>query len=48
VAVVIADMTATTFCDSMGMRMLVLARVRLSLPARTGGWCCRVPMSCAS
>jgi anti-sigma B factor antagonist len=23
--VVIADMTATTFCDSMGMRMLVLA-----------------------
>ena len=26
VAVVIADMTATTFCDSVGMRMLVLAR----------------------
>ena len=26
VAVVIADMTATTFCDSLGMRMLVLAR----------------------
>ena len=48
VAVVIADMTATTFCDSMGMRMLVLARVRLSLPARTCGWCCRAPMSFAS
>ena len=26
VAVVIADMTATTFCDSVGMRMLVIAR----------------------
>jgi anti-anti-sigma factor len=24
--VVIADMTATTFCDTMGIRMLVLAR----------------------
>ena len=33
VAVVIADMTATTFCDSMGVRMLVLARRQ----AVTGG-----------
>ena len=47
-AVVIADMTATTFCDSVGMRMLVLAAARPSLPARTCGWCCRAPMSCAS
>jgi anti-anti-sigma regulatory factor len=48
VAAVIADMTPTTFCDSVGMRMLVLARrqaatvgtdLRLVLPC---------PMSCAS
>lgn len=28
VSVVIADMTATTFCDTMGVRMLLLARQR--------------------
>jgi anti-sigma B factor antagonist len=28
VSIVIADMTATTFCDSMGVRALVIARKR--------------------
>jgi anti-anti-sigma regulatory factor len=48
VAVVIADMTATTFCDSVGVRMLVLARRQ----AATVGTDLRLvppcPRSCAS
>jgi anti-anti-sigma regulatory factor len=48
VAVVIADMTATAFCGSVGMRTLVLARRQ----AVTAGTDLRLmllcPMSCAS
>jgi anti-anti-sigma regulatory factor len=46
VAVVIADMTAM-FCDSLGMRMLVLAR-RQAAAVGTDWCCCRVSTSCAS
>jgi vacuolar-type H+-ATPase subunit B/Vma2 len=46
VAVVIADMTAM-FCDSLGMRMLVLAR-RQAAAVGTDWCCCRASTSCAS
>ena len=43
VAVVIADMIATTFCDSVGMRMLVLARRQAVTVGTDLRWCCRAP-----
>ena len=50
VPAVIADMTATTFCDSAGINMLIRARkqatahgaeLRLLLPSQTSCACCK-------
>jgi anti-anti-sigma regulatory factor len=41
-ALIIADMTATTFCDSMGIRALVLAHNT----AAAHGACLRLLLSC--
>jgi anti-sigma B factor antagonist len=46
--VAIADMTATTFCDSIGIGMLVRAQKQATPGAPNCGCCCRARTCCAS
>ena len=44
----IADMTATTFCHSAGITMLIRAKKQAAAHGPNSGCCCRAPPSCVS